>query len=314
VDIDALQEMLPEATSTGLIATAAIVLALCLFLLLRLLGVSWYVLRFYDYHLTRTGNDLRISCGLFTKVSATIPRERVQVISVHRGFLMRWLKLAAIRIETAGGAGSENENAASTVSRRWFLPVIRESELAAVLEALRPSIAQDLPQLAKTSKSDPPSSSSASHSDLDWHSVSPLTERRLMRLTLIAVLLVSVMGWLFWKPWGLLAGPAIAPWLILLARKKSRSKKFARAEWGVAYQSGWLTQKMSLAFYDRIQALSVAQSPFDRRWKMASLVVDTAAAGPAEHAIDISYLDEQFAFMQFEELQQKIAYHQPRWA
>ena len=115
-------------------------------------------------------------------------------------------------------------------------------------------------------------------------------------------------------PWGWLAGPVAFPLLWLLIKKKSRSRKYARTDWGIAYQSGWLTRKLSFAFYDRIQALQVSQSPFDRRWKMASLSIDTAAAGPADHTIDIEYLDEEFAFSQFSELQQHAASHQPSWA
>ena len=78
--------------------------------LIRLLGVGWYIIRFHGYQLQRNGNDLRISCGLWTKISASIPIQRIQFISIHRSLLMRWWGLAAIRIETAGGDSSQNEN------------------------------------------------------------------------------------------------------------------------------------------------------------------------------------------------------------
>ena len=110
------------------------------FALLKLFSIAWFVIRFYGYELKLIGNDLRIGCGLLTKVSATVPRARIQFISIHRSWLGRKLGLASIRIETAGGGGNENENASQSVARRWFVPVLWESQVAGLIEQLRPGI------------------------------------------------------------------------------------------------------------------------------------------------------------------------------
>ncbi len=294
-EIDALNQYLPssDAPATYILTIVAAVLGFVL--LLRLLSIAWHIQRFYGYQLTRLGEDLRISCGLLTRVSATVPRRRVQLISVHRSLLMRWMGLAAIRIETAGGAGTENENAATTVSRRWFLPVIADGDVNSVLAELRPDIAWDTQQL-------------------DWHGLSPRTPRRLMMLAGWMSLIVAAIGLGILRPWGWLAGVAVFPGLAWLAVKKGRAKRFAQSPWGVCYQSGLFTRKTSYAFFDRIQNLQLAQSPFDRRWQMASLHIDTAAAGPAEHLIHIDYLDEAFAKHQFRILRAETTEHVPSWA
>ncbi|HBE70218.1 MAG TPA: hypothetical protein DDW52_18880, partial [Planctomycetaceae bacterium] len=49
-------------------------------LVLRIVSVVWFFLSFHDYSLTRHGEDLRIACGLFTRVSATVPRKRIQFV------------------------------------------------------------------------------------------------------------------------------------------------------------------------------------------------------------------------------------------
>ncbi len=289
-----LQPYLPSTdTLAGVVGLVALGL-LVVFFCLRIVGIAWYILRFYDHQLTRHGNDLRISCGLFTKVSATIPRQRIQFISVHRTLFMRWMKLAAIRIETAGGSGGENENAASTVSRRWFLPVVAESDIARLLGELRPGNAWDESQFV-------------------WHAVSPLTARRLMRVSFLVSALLSAVGIWLWFPWGAAGGLVTLPLLSYLAIKKSRAMRYARTDWGVAYRSGLLTRKLSFAFYDRMQTISFNQTPFDRRWNMAAISVDTAAAGPADHLIDVPYLDAAFAAEQFRELQSLAARHRPSW-
>ena len=55
------------------------------------------------------------------------------------------------------------------------------------------------------------------------------------------------------------------------------------------------TRKTSAARIDKIQAVRLAESPFDRRYRMATLAVDTAGAGPADHRIRVPYLDRQVA-------------------
>ena len=80
---------------------------------------------------------------------------------------------------------------------------------------------------------------------------------------------------------------------------------------GVAYRSGVFTKKTSFTFFEKVQTLRVDQSPFDRRWKMATLSVDTAAAGPADHTINIPYLNQDFAHAEYEELLRKSSGHEP---
>jgi putative membrane protein len=84
--------------------------------------------------------------------------------------------------------------------------------------------------------------------------------------------------------------------------QKSRAVKFARTGFGVVYRSGILTRKISLTFFEKIQATAVAQTPWDRRWAMATLSVDTAAAGPADHAIEIKYLNAEVARAEHHEI------------
>ena len=82
----------------------ALVVGLSIFIVglvaLRLLSVMWCLLRFFGYCLTIDGENLRVDAGMFTKVSATVPRRRVQFISIHRSLLARWLGRASVRIET----------------------------------------------------------------------------------------------------------------------------------------------------------------------------------------------------------------------
>jgi putative membrane protein len=128
-----------------------------------------------------------------------------------------------------------------------------------------------------------------------------------MRVGVATGILLTIAAGVMYRPWGALAGLVLIPLLILWAIKKGRSHSYARTAFGVAYRSGLVTRKLSLTFYERIQSVSFKQSPFDRRWKMAVLAVDTAAAGPADHQIEIPMLSDDFARAEFAVLRELIA-------
>jgi len=67
----------------------------------------------------------------------------------------------------------------------------------------------------------------------------------------------------------------------------------------LVYRSGTWERKTSITFHDKLQSVTLNQSPFDRRWKMATLKVDTAASGPADHRIEVKYLDVERANIEF---------------
>ena len=284
--------MVPEKTPTWLIVAATVAGVVAVLLLFRLLGMAWYILRFYGYELVRNEDDLRIRCGLFTRVSATVPRKRIQFISVHRNWLMRWMNLASIRIETAGGAGKANEDAAKTVSSRWFVPVLAEDRVSEIITQLRPDL-------------------NWSDSAFDWQPISPLAPRRLTRKAFLNSAIIALAGGVAFPPWGWVAGIAALPALYWYALRSAAAKRYARNDFCVVYRSGLFTKKTSVTFFEKIQTVRVDETPFDRRWGMASLCVDTAAAGPADHRIHIDYLTSDFARSEYEAIVEKSSGHVP---
>jgi putative membrane protein len=64
---------------------------------------------------------------------------------------------------------------------------------------------------------------------------------------------------------------------------------------GVVFRSGLWTRKTSCTFFDRIQSVSCVESPFDRRWNMQTVQIDTAAAGPADHTYRVPMLNREVA-------------------
>jgi putative membrane protein len=205
---------------------------------------------------------------------------------------MRWMGLSSIRIETAGAAGKGKEDATKTVSSRWFLPVVSDDRVRELVEILRPGLVWDMELF-------------------DWQPISPRASLRMIRIAVLASFLLGIAGYLSLGWWGIAVGVAAMPPFIWLAIKRSQSKKYTCTDQIVAYRSGILNRKTSMTFFEKIQTVSVYQTPFDRRWDMATLSIDTAAAGPADHKIRIKYLTNETARNQFKTIVEKSSDQQP---
>lgn len=262
-------------------------------ILLKALGVVWYVYRFFGYQLGRQGNDLRVSAGLISRYAMSVPQQRIQFISIHRPWILGWFRFVSIRIETAGGAGG-GEESRENLARTWFIPVVPAADVPRLLNEIRPGL-------------------NLADEQLNWQGAATNTCKRLLRAAVIisAIAVAAAVYW--WNVWGLLPGGLFTAHQIWYAWRRSQSLRYARTDFGVVFRSGILYRKLSCTFFDRIQILRVSQSPFDRRWKTATLVVDTAGAGPADHAIEVPYLEADFARREFESLERSAAEHLPRW-
>ncbi|HWI20626.1 MAG TPA: PH domain-containing protein [Vicinamibacterales bacterium] len=242
-----------------------------LLILVRVISMIWALVRLYDFRLVRIGEDLRSEYGLFTKVTATVPIRRVQAITISAGPLHRWLKRASVRVATAGGAGTKQQ---SSNVREWLAPLIREDALPNLLQHIVPGF--DL-------------------STVDWQPLHPRAFRRAIKPSLVFTAIVTLGAWFLIGRGAIAVLFVLLPWTIISTQKYVTHLKWADGEEVVAMRSGWLWQQTTLARVNKIQAVAMHQTPFDRRAAMARVRVDTAGAGDFSHRVDIPYLDQQIA-------------------
>jgi putative membrane protein len=74
----------------------------------------------------------------------------------------------------------------------------------------------------------------------------------------------------------------------------------------VAFRSGWLDRNWRFAEVQKLQALELTASPFDRRHGMATLRFDTAGANVLEGGLAIPYLPQDSARRLYEELSGRL--------
>jgi putative membrane protein len=248
--------------------TLGVAAVVAILLVLRLLSVIWAILKFHGFTLTRRDEDLRASYGLLTRISATVPRHRIQLLSTRTRVLHRLCGRAVVQVETAGG-GAGRDAGGSVVDRLWLAPLIRATRVPKLLQEVFPEVPFDT---------------------LDWQPLDPRARRRIFRRAMVLLLLAAAAGVAALGFWGLVVLVLGLPWAWLHAKLYLKYTAYALTPSAVAYRSGWWVRRLSVVRFNKAQVLALRQSLFDRRYSMASVQVDTAGAGKVGHRIDIGFL------------------------
>ena len=254
--------------------------AVLLFLIVvRLASMCWAAVRLYGFRLTAVGEDLRIEYGLFTKFTATVPIRRIQAVTITEGPLYRLVDRVSVRVETAGGRTGRGR-ARRTCGSGWR----RCCAAIGSTRSWRRCCATRTRALA-------------------WMPVHPRAFRRLVKRRVLAAVVVTIAAALAigWR--GLIVGVVAVPWSVFAARRYVDHLGWTASGSVVAFKSGWLWRGTTIARVSRIQAVTLRESPFDRRAAMARVRVDTAGANERSHRIDIPYLQRDDA----SELQRRLA-------
>ena len=252
-------------------AAAWLVVGLAAFLIVsRVFSIGWAMVRLHGFHVQHSGDDLRTEYGLLTRIVQTIPRRRIQTVTVRQTPLHRWWRLASIRVSTAGGKEGEG----GTGRREWFAPVIRADEVDGVLAVIAPG---------------------ADLAAFDWQPLHPRAARRAFRRNLVVagilqVLAVALLGRLAW-----LAAPVLVAWALQTARWFAAHTGWATTPDHVAFRTGTIVRAVTVAPLVRIQSASLNESPFDRRTGMARVYADTAGSDGGGYAINVPYLPREVA-------------------
>jgi putative membrane protein len=261
---DRVETLLPQASWTIAAAVAA-----GLFVVSPILSVFWALVRLHGFTLTRRGAELLTEYGGLTRVTGTIPLRRVQAIKVFQTPGHRLTKRAAVRVETAGGAIQRQGGG----EREWIAPIIRVESVPALVEHLAPNV---------------------TFADVEWQSPDVAAGTRRMRLAAIWSLITGLVALRFFDwSWALTATLVLLAFALFAARKYVQSLGWARTDEAVYFRSGWLWRAVTIVPIAKVQGVELTESPFDRRWSMASVSVDTAGAGA--HQVDVPYLGRDVA-------------------
>ena len=283
-----------------------LVLIAIFLVLLRLLSIAWYLVRYRGFTLRQKDEDLRAEYGLLTKVSSLIPVHRVQLVTVSSTLLHRCFDRTSIDVETAGAstAGSDlsGQLAASGVNttRQWLAPIVETGRAAGFVHRVLPDVDIEA---------------------VEWKPIEARAALRIVKrvaivVTPITIILASVLtfspiplsGWhALWLP------SVVLPLSWLISRRWVRHAGYALTDRAVYFRSGWLSRRISVVRFVNMQTVSMSQTPFDVRKRMASVAVDTAGAGGSGHRIRIPFLDVDIAVSILQRLYAETRSTEFRW-
>jgi putative membrane protein len=283
-----------------------IALILLFLVLLRLFSIAWYLVRYRGFTLRQKDEDLRAEYGLLTQVSSLIPVHRIQLVTVSATLLHRCFGRASVDLETAGAsdAGSElsGQLAASGAlsTRQWLAPIVESGRAPELVREVLPEVDIEA---------------------VEWKPIEARAVRRIVNRVAIAVTPVTIVlaAVLTFAPIPLSGFHAL--WLPLVAlttawlvtRQWVRRAGYALTERAIYFRSGWLGRQVSAVRFVNMQTVSMRQTPFDHRKRMASVAVDTAGAGNLGHRIRIPFLDVDVAESILDRLYAEIRSTEFRW-
>lgn len=270
----------------AVLAIGALIVALAL---LRLLSMGLALLKLHGFLLSRRGEDLRAEYGLFTRISKTIPRHRIQTLSIRESPLHRWFGRAEVQVETAGGVDGQEASGADRIALAPLIPRARLPEL----------LRDVLPELELEA--------------VEWRPIAPRAQRRLFVRFLPLVLLLAAGAVAVLGGWGLLAAVPLLPLAYANARLQVKYTAYALTPGAVLHRSGWWVRRLSVARFSKIQVLELRASPFDRRHRMASLRVDTAGSGRIGQPFVLTFLEAGIAAGLLERLSREAGRTAFRW-
>ncbi|MDA8018519.1 MAG: PH domain-containing protein [Thermoanaerobaculia bacterium] len=270
---------------TALYATLLLVVFLAA---TRVLSIAWMLFTLWGFRLIRRGGDLRTAYGLITRITATIPRHRIQLLSWHESVLHQWTGTASLKVETAGGGAAGGDESSSqqmpgNAARLWLAPLARVAGLAVLFRQVTPDLG-------------PNQQGPGEPGQLPWSPVSPRAWARLVRRNSLLLLLLSILSAIGLELSQFSIAYAALPLLLLplvwiWSRRWTKRSGYVLTDRFIGFRSGAFGRRTSFVPLGKIQVVQFSQGFFDRRAVMARVKVDTAGANLSSHRVVIPYLD-----------------------
>lgn len=259
-----LADFVPEAATIWFFA----VVALGIVVSSAIVSGGLAMARYYGFVLTDREEEYRYERGLLQRFSGSIPKDKVQTLTLRENVLARRFGYASLTIETAGYAGSGDGSSSGSQSAIPIAERDRAVELANLIEDFEGLDFERPPKRARL--------------------------RYAVRYSIVLGFLVAAAYAVvrftdLSAPWyALLGGLVLVP---IAAHLKWRHRGYRLEDDYVITRNGFWSQRITIVPTYRIQTVVTAATVFQRRRHLGTLVVDTAGSssllGDDATAVDI---------------------------
>jgi putative membrane protein len=233
-----------------ILGAAVVVIAIGVFF-----SVVGSIVVFYGFTLSRNGEDIYRSYGLFTRRSSSLPRRRIQLLKIEETWLRRLFRLATLRADTAGAAVQPGQNKEEQSGRDVLLPVVPRQDVNDLLPVF-------FPDLDATNGA--------------WTQVSRRAIVRGTRKGAAVCLLLAAVSCAIQRTWYGLWPLLFIPAVYALNVMSYRHLGYWLGDRFFRMRSGWLSRATHIVPIRNIQSVVVRETPFDRRHRVATLILDSA--------------------------------------
>lgn len=242
----------------------------------KVISVVTAFINLYNFQLMDNGKQVSIEKGLFTRKKSRVPVDKIQVWRVEESILHRLFKRQSLKLDTAILAG--NQGQANNMQRG--------------ISELIPLTTADHMQQLLTYWQQP------DISDYDYCPVHPKAWRRLF------------FRWFFWVALVLPIAVLLLPSFILLwfmlavlvlvmggmiSKRRANNMGVVITETHLIWRDGWLNRTFCITELTHAHAIAITHSPFDRRYDMATLIIDTVGGTMRQARLTMRYLEEDVA-------------------
>lgn len=261
-----------ESLSLSFGALPVVVIGFFVVLLLWLIGFVTSFSRYYGFVLRRIDDTLSYERGLFNRYSGSIPLDKIQTFTVYENVLKRHFDYATLGVETAGYSPSQarqqgSETAVPFAKRR------RVDRLADEIDGVeRPEF--ELPPRRARRR---------------------YAFRYALILGALAAALYAAQFFVSPPSWYL---PLVAlPLTPVAAHLKWRNRGYYLGKEYVATRNGFWNRTTVILPYYRVQNVIESSTILQRRWRLATVTVDTAGSSGLRaneaRAVDVGFEDAE---------------------
>jgi putative membrane protein len=233
-----------------------------------------HLVTYARFRVSLVGDDLRVDYGLFEVQHLTMPRARVQHVSIVDNPIRRALGLLSVTLHSAAVPGAEH-------ATRFKIVAMPRDRVGEVLSFALPR-------------------AHGPWRDLDLEARPPAARRRAVVRRTVLIAIPAIVAAIAFFPVGLLSLAAAAlgiPWGATAHRRAGHAVSDATA----VFAAGVVSHRVQIVPVARVQSSRTAQSPFQRRSDLATLALDVAGSAPRLYDMDATTAARLRATVPFQE-------------
>ncbi|WP_240377057.1 PH domain-containing protein [Bacillus piscicola] len=229
------------------VVTALVVVAVLM--LSVIFGIGKTYIQYGNFQVTSDEHRIYIQKGFFNHTEFSIPKKKVQAIKWNQSFLRRWLGIVEVKLVSAGGAGEEKIEVASTL-----FPFISKKRALSLVPEILPSfeIETELKKLPRAA-----------------------FFVKLARPSYVWIIVTAVVFYFWPERWYM----SIALFVLIVISRilDGLHSSYRISSPYIQLQSGSFSTELFLTTRMKIEELEITESWLQRKFGLASLQISTRA-------------------------------------